>query len=278
MRTSTRRGAVGLVLAGGGLALRPGTQANRWVRHQLERAGRHLRYRGGQLRGMSYRLRGRHPDPDVPDGVLADRIRSSLGGLERRLDLPHVHVMVENGVAVLHGEVGTDADVGAIERAVGAVSGVRGVESYLHVGLARSDTRPSAGRAVHPPSDALRRLLDAAVAAGIEQGAAPQVVRGILATFADRVRTGERDHVAAHLPADVRRLFTPPRRADRLAPPRTVHELVTRIAATTPELPADTAEQVTAAVIGAFRALVPDEAPDVAAVLPEELRTLWQTG
>jgi uncharacterized protein (DUF2267 family) len=55
-----------------------------------------------------------------------------------------------------------------------------------------------------------------------------------------------------------------------------VHDLVARIVAATPELPPDTAEQVTAAVLDAFRSLVPEEAADVAAVLPEELRRLWR--
>ena len=50
--------------------------------------------------------------------MLADRIRSSLGPLEKWLDVPHVHVTVARHVAILHGEVGTEADATAIERAV----------------------------------------------------------------------------------------------------------------------------------------------------------------
>jgi uncharacterized protein (DUF2267 family) len=244
--------------------------------HQLDNAGRRLCYVAGRLRGASYRLRGRHPDPDVIDNVLADRIRSALGGLEKRLDVPRIHVMVEGHVALLHGEVSSDADADELERAVAAVTGVVDVESYLHVGFTSGDTRPSAGRRVHPPSRALRRLLDAAVSAGVDPGSALPVVRGVLAAFADRIPVGERAHVAAHLPNDVRPLFTPPRRAHRHAPPRTVHELVAGIAAATRELPLDKAQQATAAVIETLRALVPEEAPDVTAVLPEELRALWQ--
>jgi uncharacterized protein (DUF2267 family) len=276
MRITARRAAGGLALAGGLVLLRPGTHANKLAHHQLDNAGRKLRYLAGRLRGVRYRLRGRHPDPDVIDKVLADRIRSSLGGLEKRLDLPRIHVMVEGHVALLHGEVSSDADADELERAVAAVTGVVDVESYLHVGLTSADTRPSAGRSVHPPSGALQRLLDAAVDAGVDRGSALPVVRGVLATFANRLPVGERDHVAAHLPADVRPLFTPPRRAHRHAPPRTVHELVAGITAATSELPHDKAEQTTAAVIETLRALVPDEAPDVTAVLPEELRALWQ--
>ena len=276
MRIAARRAAGGLVLAGGVVLLVPGTRANKLVHHQLDNAGKKARYAAGRMRGVSYRLRCRHPDPDVFDNVLADRIRSALGGLEKRLDLPRIHVMVGDHVALLHGEVSSDADADELERAVAAVTGVIGVESYLHVGLTHGDTRPSAGRSAHPPSGALQRLLDAAVDAGVDPGSALPVVRGVLATFADRVPAGERDHVAAHLPADVRLLFTPPRRTHRHAPPRTVPELVAGVAAATSELPHDKAQQATAAVIETLRELVPDEALDVTAVLPEELRALWQ--
>ena len=95
--------------------------------------------------GLVYRLAGRHPNPDVSDDILADRVRSSIGGLEKRLDVPHIHVMVEDHVAILHGEVTEDSDVRALEHAIVRVSGVRGVESHLHVGLAPGDTRPSEG-------------------------------------------------------------------------------------------------------------------------------------
>jgi hypothetical protein len=98
------------------------------------------------------RIAGRQPEPRVGDDVLADRIRSSLGPLRKRLDVPHVHVTVERHVVLLHGEVGTEADATAIERAVRQVSGVRGIESYLHIGLLDSDTRPSEGRTSASPS------------------------------------------------------------------------------------------------------------------------------
>lgn len=96
MRTATRRTAEGLAVAGGAIVVfRPGTRANRAARHQLEALARHLRHFAGRLHAVSYRLRGRHPDPNVSGNVLADRIRSSLGPLEKRLDLPRIHVMVE---------------------------------------------------------------------------------------------------------------------------------------------------------------------------------------
>jgi hypothetical protein len=119
-------------------------RATRRLAHQL---ARHARYAAGTVPGLAYRLAGRHPDPDVSDDILADRVRSSIGGLEKRLDVPHIHVMVEDHVAILHGEVSEGSDVRALEHAILRVSGVRGVESHLHVGLAPGDSRPSEGAA-----------------------------------------------------------------------------------------------------------------------------------
>lgn len=107
---------------------------------------RYLRRHAGVLRGLSYRLLRRHPAADVDDRTLADRIRSTLGPLEKRLDVPHVHVMVVDGVAALHGDVADASQADQITRAVAAVSGVRHVDSHLHVGLLKSDTRPSTNR------------------------------------------------------------------------------------------------------------------------------------
>jgi osmotically-inducible protein OsmY len=147
MRRWMSRMVGGAIVTGGLVVFRPGTHANKAVRHGIAEAARRLRYLAGQLQGIAYRLAGRHPDPDVDDLVLADRIRSQLGGLEKERDLPRVHVMVEKHVALLHGDVGTQDDADAIERAVAGVSGVQGVESHLHVGLIRGDTRPSEGHA-----------------------------------------------------------------------------------------------------------------------------------
>jgi hypothetical protein len=150
MQRTIRRAAGGMAMAGGMIALRPGTYANRIVCHAVADAGRRLRYTAGRLQGLGYHLAGRHPDPDVDDDLLADRIRSELGGLEKQRDLPHVHVMVERHIALLHGDVPTQADADAIEKAVAAVSGVKGVNSHLHVGLIRGETRPSQGHTNHP--------------------------------------------------------------------------------------------------------------------------------
>jgi uncharacterized protein (DUF2267 family) len=238
-----------------------------------------MRYHSGQWKGVSYRLRGRRPDPNVSDDILADRIRSSIGGLETRLDVPHVHVAVYDGTAALHGEVGTATDAAEIEHAVAAVSGVVGVESFLHVGLLPGDTRPSEG-ARHPAvSEARKQLVGAAVAAGVDEEHASAVVRAVLSVFAERLPLGEREHFEAHLPADVRQLTSPPRRlGEAVRRMRTVPELVAEVAASSPEgIPPERRRQVIEAIVRALRDLAPDEAADVAAVLPHDLRDFWET-
>jgi hypothetical protein len=147
MKTSMLRAAGGTVVAGSLMAVRPGTRANKLVCRAIRHLSRQLRHTAGRLEGLSYRLAGRRPDPNVVDTVLADRVRSQLGALEKRRDLPHVHVTAEDHIVLLVGDVATDADSRAVEEAVAGVSGVQGVRNHLHVGLADGDTRPSEGHA-----------------------------------------------------------------------------------------------------------------------------------
>ncbi|HWL35552.1 MAG TPA: DUF2267 domain-containing protein [Frankiaceae bacterium] len=259
-----------VVLAGGAAALRPGT--HRAVRHGAEMAGSRLRYARGRLTGVRYRLRGGHPDAGADDGVVADRVRSVLGSLTQRLDVPHVHVTVEDGVVLLHGVVDRAAQAVRIEQTALEVYGVTGVASYLHVGLTPGDTRPSAGHGL--PSPVLRRLLDAAGAAGIAPADRARVVRAVLSTFADRLPEGERAHVMAHVPLDVKVLLAAPRCSGR-HPARTVATFADRVATAAGALTRDDALAASVAVLRELRADVPDEAADVAAVLPAELRSLW---
>lgn len=256
------------------VSMRPGTAGNRLALRGLDQLARQLRYGAGRVDGLRYRLGGGHPDPEVTGTVLADRIRSTIGPLEKELDLPHVHVMVDEHVAVLHGEVGSEAEAERIEEAVASVSGVRGVESYLHVGLGRGDTRPSEGRAARSASTARRRLLDAAADAGIGPASAPLVVGSVLAALAERLPEAERRHVAAHLPADVRGLLSPPRRR-HVESAATTGQLTHRVAAAT-ALDEARAALATRRVLHELRDLVPEESGDVAAVLPADLRELWE--
>jgi hypothetical protein len=85
----------------------------------------------GRARGMAYRTLRRHPDADVDDGTLADRVRSSIGPLEKRLHVQRVHVTVEKGTVILHGELPDKQAEVEIVDAVEHIAGVRGVRSHL---------------------------------------------------------------------------------------------------------------------------------------------------
>ena len=258
-------------------AVAPETSAGRAVRRLAERLARDVRYAAVSAPGIVYRLSGRRPDPDASDDVIADRVRSAVGPIEKRLDLPRIHVTVEDHIVILHGDVSDDDDAGAIQHAVMRVSGVNGVVSHLHLGLIPGDTRPSEGAAVSPPpSDALRALLDAAREAGA--GDLPGAsVHAVLCGFMDRLPEGEGGQVLAHLPADVRALagpvHPPGERAPRL---KTFAQLVAAVTAVGGIEPQH-ADAITRAVLATLRGLVHEEAQDVAAVLPAELRELWET-
>ena len=155
------------------------------------------------------------------------------------------------------------------------VSGVRGVESHLHAGLIAGDTRPSAGAdAAHHVSDALRVLLESARGAGAQHPYA--AVHAVLCTFSDRIPDRERQHVFAHLPVDVQALAGPAHRhGERLPRVKTLFQLV---ADATAEggMDAGVAPEITRAVVSTLHDLVPEESKDVSAVLPTELRELWE--
>lgn len=248
----------------------PAHRTMRAARRWLERRARYL---PGWVEGRLYRLRIGHPDPEVADDVLADRIRSSLGPLERRRDLPRIHVMVNDHVATLHGEVPTEADADAVESFVAKVPGVKGVQSFLHVGLIAGDTRPSEGRRAER-SDAYRRLVESAARpAGLPLEEGARLARVVLGTFVSRVPEGERNHLLAHLPRDAQVLAEPVRRRGVLDL-RTEEDLVREVGRAA-GLAADVARRVTESVLGVLRELVPEEAADVAAVLPADLREMW---
>lgn len=249
---------------------------DRGDRTMRRRLAARSRYVAGRVEGLAYRLEGRRPDPEVDDTILTQRVRSSLGPLERRLDLPHVHITVADHVARLHGVVARDADARRLERAAARVSGVRAVDSYLHRGLGPGDTRPSSGRRVTAPSAARKELFGAVRQVGVDEPEdVERLVRGILSNLLDLLPDGERGHVLAHLPDDVRTLATPPRRLGAVPKPRTIASFVAAVADACGVLP-DTADQATRSLIASLRALVPEEVDDVAAVLPSGLKELWQ--
>jgi osmotically-inducible protein OsmY len=82
-------------------------------------------------RGLAYRATRRQPSTTVDDAVLADRIRSSIGPLEKRLHNSRINVPVETGIAILHGDIEAREAATQIEEAERGVAGVRDIRSHL---------------------------------------------------------------------------------------------------------------------------------------------------
>ncbi|HLF99303.1 MAG TPA: BON domain-containing protein [Acidimicrobiia bacterium] len=251
-----------------------------WSRPRLRRAtrrafrasGRRLRYARGRWQGLRYHLAGRHPADNVADDVLADRVRSSLGPIEKRLDMPRVHVSVFDRIAHLHGDAPSPDAHETLAAAVLRVPGIEGVHSFLHVGLLASDSRPSEGRTITEPSAVRRTLTDAARNAGAPDPA--RAVRSVLATFMARIPEPERRDIESHFPDDVKVLSAPPLRVGRRV--HDIRELVDAVQGTGGLHGAADPTAVVENVVAALRDLVPEEAADVAAVLPAKLRRFWR--
>lgn len=246
---------------------RPVRAAARWAARRAQRLA-------GRLEGLAYHLEGRRPDPNVDDLRLAQRVRSSLGPLEKRLDLPRVHVASSDRVVVLHGVVDAPGQAQELEEAAQRVAGVRGVRSRLHVGMGPGDTRPSEGRTTVQSSPAWRELVGAARGVGLSDDGSQRAAQAVLATLLDCLPEGERQHVLAHLPEDVRMRSHPPLQVGRLAKPRTVQAFDAAVAERA-QLLVHEAALATRAVLDSLRGLVPEEVDDVEAVLPSDLKPLW---
>jgi uncharacterized protein (DUF2267 family) len=103
-------------------------------------------------------------------------------------------------------------------------------------------------------------------------------VRATLSVFTERLPHGEREQFLQHLPHDVRQLAAPPRGTGLPVQPRTVAELTAAAVATSPEIlpvPGAPATRAVTAIVCELRRAVPEEAGDIAAVLPDDLRRMW---
>ena len=94
-------------------------------------ASPHLHRTVNQAKGLTYRAMRRHPSTTVDDSVLADRIRSTIGPLEKQLHSSRINVTVENGIAILHGDIESPEAATQVEDAVRGVAGVHGIRSHL---------------------------------------------------------------------------------------------------------------------------------------------------
>jgi len=128
-----------------GVAMFETVAGRRYSKKLAHAVTRWARFQSGRLEGLRYRLAGRHPDLAVEGTVLADRVRSTLGPVEHRLDIPRVHVMADGHDVILHGDVGSEEQLQAVLDATRAIPGVDHVASHLRVGFVPGDTLPSAG-------------------------------------------------------------------------------------------------------------------------------------
>ena len=263
---------IGTAAAGAAACATPKGRAR--ARRLLRSAAQRSRYECGRLRGLAYHLAGHSPDPDAHDELLADRVRSVLGLVQHRLDLPRVHVTATGHDISLHGNVATDVQARRLAETARRVTGVEAVDAHLHVGFPRGTTRPSAGRHHRPPSPMLAALLAAAGGGGASEGSEHRAVGEIVGAFLALLPAGERRHVRAHLPMDVQSLAEPALAAAPRRRPRLHAEFMAAALPTTH--PYDRVG-IVESVIGALREQIPEESEDVAAVLPPDLRVLWRT-
>jgi uncharacterized protein (DUF2267 family) len=247
----------------------------RWLRRAARRVGSDARYVAAAVPGFTYRITGEHPDPDVSDEVIAERVRARLGQITTHLGVPPIQAHVLERVALLEGALPRERDARRLERVALSVPGVQGVESHLHED--RTVRRGEAAASITLPSLALAELCEAAGDAGARDERA--AVHAVLCAFTDRLPDTARGELAFHLPADVRALIAPPRRRGaHLDPPQTVADLVLAVLAADtvrPSIAVEDAEGVTAAVIGTLRRLVPEATVAMLDALPRELADLW---
>lgn len=260
-------GAAGMVPISA-LLLSVTARGRRQLRRAAHRAVGRARYLAGHVRGVRYRLVHGGPPENVSDAVLVQRIRSKLGPLEKRLDVPHLHVSSYDRNVSLHGVVATADDAQRLEDTVRAISGVRGCVSHVRVGLGPGDSRPSQDRGPGP-SGMLRDLQAAAHESNLDA----EAISAVLTVFLHRLPTGERDHVLTHLPADVRALVEPvaTRGTGRIGDEAALRNAVTSKG----EVPEEQADKLIRSVLAVLRRRVPEETSDIEAVLPTGLKRLW---
>ena len=138
-------GVVAAVVLATGVTVLEMAAGRRFSRRLAHAVTRWARFQSGRLAGFRYHLAGGHPDASAEGAVLADRVRSMLGTLEHRLDIPRIHVMAEGHTVLLHGDVASERQIDTLVEAATQIPGVENVESHLHVGLLPSETRPSEG-------------------------------------------------------------------------------------------------------------------------------------
>jgi BON domain len=109
-------------------------RTNAAIRRSGRRAGKLSRRTSSKLAGMA--SMALHlpigPGKAVDDQMLTDRIMSQVFR-DREIPRGRVNINVQDGVAVLRGQLDQPEQIRELREAVERVSGVRKVESYLHL-------------------------------------------------------------------------------------------------------------------------------------------------
>lgn len=211
----------------------------------------------------------------VSDVTVVDRVRMRLDPVTDELRLPPVRVTVANHIATLHGQVRETSEASVIEDAVASTEGVEGVISHLGLGVNPS-VAPSEGEPEPHESSALRSLLASARAGGCPPAGDYAAVRTILAIFFEHLPLGDRTELLVHLPSDVRRLATSPRRRG-IAISLLANNLDTIVdaVASVVEIPRQEARDVVVTVLQTLRELLPEGSRAIQTHLPNDLADLW---
>ena len=269
--------ALQLLTAGATLAVIVGlietARHPRWLLRARRRICRSAVVIRDRVAGMRARL---HPPSPAGDEVIVERVRARLGHVIRRLGAHrgHVDVTIEGGVTTLRGWAATQRDADTIARAARRVAGVWRVTSHLSTTPPAEERRPAAP-GVPEGSPLWRRLHEALLLAGVEPGRTTRFLRVGLKELALELPQPSLEHVDSHLPADVRELVGRPvrRRRDKL---RTAEQLVHRVAADA-DVPGPAANAGLLAIMATLQEAVPEETKDIAAVLPQDIRAMWES-
>jgi uncharacterized protein (DUF2267 family) len=183
-------------------------------------------------------------------------------------------VAIEGGAATLRGWVATQRDAHRIARAARRVAGVQRVTSQLSA-HPRTSENASTAQGVPEDSPLWRRLHEALLVAGIEPNRTTRFLRVTLGELAIELPQHPLQHLESHFPADVRELVSTPIRRKR-EKSRTAEQLVHRVAADA-DVPGPAAHAGLLAVMATLQEAVPEEAKDVAAVLPQDIRVMWES-
>ncbi len=101
-----------------------------WMRSARRDAERKAHYAADRAEGLKHEVLGSTQVEAPDDATVAQKIRSEV---LRRYDTSRLNVNVENGIAVLRGELQHPEEINSLVRDVERVAGVRDVRSLLHL-------------------------------------------------------------------------------------------------------------------------------------------------